>query len=353
VRAPDGGYPDVLAGSESFDLKLSTAYGLIDEVATKMGPEGPWDSPEAVELDKQTVATWLENNIEDPVVREIVAVDLSAYFGADPAEVSALFMAQFVAKCEGMRALQVSAQDSLWIGGSQQISQRIAEIDGVTALLDAPVSFIEWTEDGVTAHSAGGTVTGKALVLAVPLSASGTIRFEPALPLARRQLHARAPIGREVKIQLRYARPFWRDTGLSGEIFDTDLGCLAYDATRPGDEVATVVGFIGGYLYDSWAALSEDERKAAYVTLLTDAFGEEAAAPLEYIETDWPSVPFTMGAPVTYTPPGLLSSVGTGLTDPVGPIRFAGTESAPMWTGYMEGAVQAGEAAAADILEKW
>jgi monoamine oxidase len=57
-----------------------------------------------------------------------------------------------------------------------------------------------------------------------------------------------------------------------------------------------------------------------------------------------------MGAPVTVMPPGLLSKIGNALNAPVGPLRFAGTEAAPMWTGYMEGAVRAGEAAAHSIL---
>nr|WP_281373434.1 FAD-dependent oxidoreductase [Kineococcus aurantiacus] len=60
-----------------------------------------------------------------------------------------------------------------------------------------------------------------------------------------------------------------------------------------------------------------------------------------------------MGAPVTYLPPGVLSAVGEALSASVGPIHFAGTEAAAAWTGYMEGAVQAGEAAAAAVLETY
>jgi len=38
------------------------------------------------------------------------------------------------------------------------------------------------------------------------------------------------------------------------------------------------------------------------------------------------------------------------LREPVGRIHWAGTETAVEWTGYMEGAVQSGERAAAEIL---
>jgi monoamine oxidase len=34
----------------------------------------------------------------------------------------------------------------------------------------------------------------------------------------------------------------------------------------------------------------------------------------------------------------------------VGPIHWAGTETSPVWSGYMDGAVRSGERAAAEAL---
>ncbi len=350
VRAPDGGYPESIAGATTVEEELAKANGLFDELAGRVGADGPWNTPEDIALDTITVASWLEQNVADPVVRRIVTTDLNIIVGADTSEMSMLFWAQYVAKCEGMRALQVTANDALWLGGSQQISQRIAELPGVTVFTNAPVYAISYTEDSVIVESAQGRFSAPAAVIAVPPSAANTIQFSPALPLPRRQLQARAPMGRESKVQLRYDRPFWRDAGLSGEIFDLDLGYLSLDVTRPGDDWATIVAFIGGKDYDAWFALGAKARRQAVLDSLTAVLGPDAADPLGYHETDWPSVPYTMGAPVTVMPPGLLSSIGNALNAPVGPLRFAGTEAAPMWTGYMEGAVQAGEAAAHSIL---
>jgi monoamine oxidase len=39
-----------------------------------------------------------------------------------------------------------------------------------------------------------------------------------------------------------------------------------------------------------------------------------------------------------------------GLRDPIGRIHWAGTETATVWTGYMEGALQSGERASAEVL---
>ena len=38
------------------------------------------------------------------------------------------------------------------------------------------------------------------------------------------------------------------------------------------------------------------------------------------------------------------------MREPIGSIHFAGTETATWWSGYMEGAIQAGERAAREIL---
>lgn len=351
VRAPDGGYPDSVAGSTALDAELTRVNGLFDELAELVGAQGPWDSPEHVALDAMTVESWLEQNVADAVARRIVRTDLNIIVGADTTEMSMLFWAQYVAKCEGMRALQVTANDALWLGGSQQISQRIAELPGITVVTGAPVSSVSYTDDSVVVESSKGRFTAPAATIAVPPSAANAIQFSPELPPARRQLQARAPMGRESKVQVRYSRAFWRDAGLSGEVFDLDLGYLSLDVTRPGDEWATIVAFIGGKDYDAWYDLGAEARKQAVLDSFQAVLGPEAADVLGYHETDWPSVPYTMGAPVTVMPPGLLSKIGDALNAPVGPLRFAGTEAAPMWTGYMEGAVRAGEAAAQSILE--
>ncbi len=350
VYAPDSGYPESGGGTQNLDRHLTDAYGRFDELATAVGAEGPWDDAVAAELDRMTVATWLEQNVPDPIARRIVDTDLNIIVGAASDEMSMLFWVQYVAKCEGMRALQVTANDALWIGGSQQISERIADLPGISVLTGHPVISIEYESDRVTVRTRHGEFTASSAVIAMPPSGAHRIAFDPELPLQRRQLNARAPMGRQSKVQARYPSAFWRDAGLSGEFFDLDVGYLSLDVTRPGDEWATMVAFIGGKDYDAWYALGEEGRRKAVLDSFVAAFGPQAAEPLEFHEADWPGLAHTWGAPVTVMPPGLLSRIGTALSDPVGPLRFAGTEAAPRWTGYMEGAVRAGEAAARDIL---
>ena len=50
-------------------------------------------------------------------------------------------------------------------------------------------------------------------------------------------------------------------------------------------------------------------------------------------------------------PPGVWTQFGPALRDPVGRIHWAGTETATRWNGYMDGAVQSGERAAAEVIK--
>ena len=45
-------------------------------------------------------------------------------------------------------------------------------------------------------------------------------------------------------------------------------------------------------------------------------------------------------------PPGAWIENGPALRSPVGPIHWAGAETATVWNGYMDGAVRSGESAA-------
>ncbi|MGF1473735.1 MAG: FAD-dependent oxidoreductase, partial [Rubrobacteraceae bacterium] len=54
------------------------------------------------------------------------------------------------------------------------------------------------------------------------------------------------------------------------------------------------------------------------------------------------------GAPV----PGALLDYGPTLREPFGRIHWAGAETSPAWTGYMEGAIRSGERAAKEVLTR-
>lgn len=57
-----------------------------------------------------------------------------------------------------------------------------------------------------------------------------------------------------------------------------------------------------------------------------------------------------VSAPPMLAGPNVWTRYGHALREPVGPVHWAGTETATAWSGYMDGAVRSGDRAAAEVL---
>ena len=79
-------------------------------------------------------------------------------------------------------------------------------------------------------------------------------------------------------------------------------------------------------------------------------FGERAGRPRELLERSWADEEYSGGCYAGYFPPGVWTSFGQALREPIGRLHWAGTETATVWTSYMEGAVQSGQRAADEVL---
>jgi monoamine oxidase len=127
---------------------------------------------------------------------------------------------------------------------------------------------------------------------------------------------------------------------------------FTFDDTPEGSARGAIVGFISGADARTWAEQDQTERRAAVLNQLEDFFGPLAASPIEYIDKVWSADRWSGGCYVGLMPPGVMTTLGYALREPVGRIHWAGTETATEWNGYMEGAVQSGERTAAEILKR-
>ncbi len=125
---------------------------------------------------------------------------------------------------------------------------------------------------------------------------------------------------------------------------------MTFDNTPPSGSPGILLGFIEGQQARIWGARTRKARRAAIVSDFVRYFGSEAAHPRRYIEKSWAEERWSGGCYVGYMPPGVLLDYGEALRRPVGPIHWAGTETATLWTGYMDGAVQSGYRAADEVL---
>ncbi len=93
-------------------------------------------------------------------------------------------------------------------------------------------------------------------------------------------------------------------------------------------------------------------RRRTVVDSLVRYFGPRAGKPEGYLELDWQQERFSGGCYGTLFGPNVWTRYGHALRSPIGPLHWAGTETATVWTGYMDGAVRSGEQVAADVLAR-
>ena len=157
-------------------------------------------------------------------------------------------------------------------------------------------------------------------------------------------------MGSVIKYFVAYREPFWRRHGWSGEV-TTDRPPTSgfYDASPSDANVGLLVGFIEA---DDALALTgrpSEERRSLVVRRVAELLGPEGADAIDYVDADWPAETWTRGCYGAFMGPGTLTSIGPSLRAPFGRIHWAGTETSPVWSGYVEGAIRSGERAAAEV----
>jgi monoamine oxidase len=121
---------------------------------------------------------------------------------------------------------------------------------------------------------------------------------------------------------------------------------MAWDNSPPDGQI----GVIGSFVSSSYGlSLQTEARKAALIQEYARSFGDAASRPLAYFEHQWFNETYTKGC-VSPLGPNVLSRFGAALKPALGLIEWAGTETAEIWNGYLDGAVRAGHDAALRTL---
>ena len=342
--------------------EVAALIGRIDADAATLPLERPWTAPRAREWDAMTSETWKLQNIPDAETRKVFDLAVEGVWAAEPADVSHLFLLWYVAQAGNaanpgslarLTTTAGGAQDSRFVGGSQRISVLLARRLGRRVRLGAPVRRIEQDAHGVVVHADGHTVRARRVVVAVPPTLAGRIAYGRPLPAARDQLTQRMPQGSVIKCLAVYDEPFWRADGLSGQVqSDTGPIKITYDNSPPSGRPGVLLGFVEGDAARELTRRSARERARVVSAEFARYFGPRAGRPRKLILQDWSEAEWTRGCYEAFAPPGVLTEYGDALRAPVGRIHWAGTETATYWTGYMDGAVSAGERAAREVLAR-
>ena len=325
----------------------------LDRMARKVDVEAPWRTPGAERLDSQTFWSWMRRNVYTAGGRTLMELGIEAVWAAEPADVSLLHVLFYIASAGGYDLLldtSGGAQQDRIVGGSQLVAQRAAQDLGDRLVLGAPVRRIVHRGETVSVIADGTTAWCKRVVVAIPPPLAGRIAYDPALPGHRDQLTQRMPMGSVVKCMAIYDEPFWRKDGLSGQATsDTGPAKVIFDNSPPDGSPGVLLGFLEGRRAREYTRLSQDERRDAVVGTFARLFGPRAAKPERYLDKSWAEEEWTRGCYGCYLPTGGWTSYGDAIKAPIGCIHWAGTETASIWMGYIDGAIRSGERAAAEV----
>lgn len=222
---------------------------------------------------------------------------------------------------------------SMWVTG--------LALDGDTVIIEADAGAASFHARQVALALPPRLVAGLGMTPALPAPALRALRAVPTWMAG----HAKA-----LAI---YDRPFWREAGLSGGAFSRH-GPLAeiHDASLSGEtDEAALFGFFGWPAAER--AMQRGRLEAAVTSQLAALFGSTAARPRELVIRDWSEDAMTATdldqaalavhpdyAPMDLPPPW------------AGRVILTGSEVAPEFGGYLEGALAAAAAGFAVIGPK-
>ena len=185
-------------------------------------------------------------------------------------------------------------------------------------------------------------------MLALPASVLRRVPITPALTAHQHAAISTLKYGRATKTLLQYSKRFWRAKGRP-RAFGSPL---PYGAIWEGNEEQPGVRGIltlmaGGTASEETQAMVARDGIARFASGLS-WLGTSPAELEASRQVVWESDPFARGG-YAYFDPSFDPALREWLARPAGRLFFAGEHTSIRWQGYMNGAVESGRRAAAEI----
>jgi monoamine oxidase len=334
--------------------ELGAAVAELTALAASVPVDSPWEAPNAEELDNQTGASWVANNVTNPFAQYLVGFMMGGPVSVQAQDISLLHYLYIAAASGGPLTLVAPGQGDLTyriVGGTGRFVDGLARPLGDKIVLGSPVTMIEHGSKNVRVTTPSGRYVADHVILAMAPTMTQQILFDPVLPVARNQSVQRVGMGSAIKCFPIYSRPFWRDSGLSGAVFsNSSVFGAAFDNSPPSGSPGVLFALVENVHARRLSTLSPEARKKIVLDDLAVAFGEEARHPIRYVEHDWSAEPWIRGGAAAVFPPGVLTEYRYLFDTPIGRLHFAGTETGRQFWGNMEAAMGSGERAAEEVL---
>ena len=294
-------------------------------------------------LDKYDWWTYLEKigfTEDDLRLRDLMD---STDFGESIRHVSA-----FAAAAEYAESSPKNEMDYKMTGGNSRLAEEFAKRIGAENIkLGSFVTNVGQARGIVTVKTESGRYKADAVICTAPIQSLLKIKFDPPLPSAQTEAAEKLIYARICKNSVLYDERFWRDENFSMVSDATSHYYFHSTQSQPGKQ-GILTAYAIGEKADVLASQSDPRRMRIIANDLTDLDPKAPALARGIASYAWQRDQYTDGAYALYRP-GQWFGIRPILQRPHGKVLFAGEHLAD-WQGFMEGAIETGESAAASLL---
>lgn len=245
------------------------------------------------------------------------------------------------------------------VGGNQRIPEAMAKAVKTPILFNKIVAGIRADDGGVSvATRDGANYRAKAVITALPFSAQRLVRIDPAPPVLQQEAIDRLGYNSVHQIHFVPIKRYWDIDGMPPSMWtDTLAGrfaSLRYGTPIPGQstsqqEITTLLSYANGFAADRRDRLGPEGAIAAVLEDLARIRPSTKGALRAVKVHSWQADPFAGGAYACWQP-GQVARFARLMAKPAGRVFFAGEHTSALARG-MEGAMEAGERAALEVLQ--
>ncbi len=268
----------------------------------------------------------------------------STDFGESIRHVSA-----YAALAEYAESSPKNEMDYKMSGGNSRLVQEFTKRIGAENIRTGmKVTEVNQRAGVVTVKVGDESFRADACICTAPVAGLRKIKFNPPLPAAQRDAAQKLTYSRIIKTSALYENRFWKDENFS-MITDTTSHYYFHSTQgQPGTE-----GILTAYAIGEKAdvlASQDDTRRMNVITRDLHEFNDQAPRLAKGIASyAWQRDEYTEGAYAQYKP-GQWFGIRPILARPHQKVLFAGEHIAD-WQGFMEGAIETGEAAADSLIK--
>lgn len=337
-------------------LELALIQRRWDKEMNTLPMGQPWLASKAKQWDGETLESWVNKNVYTDGAKDFIRTVSNALFCCNASQLSYLFFLEYLRQGHGIEVLlgtKGCAQQDKFLGSAWQIPKRMADTLHESLKLNTPVLKIEQNEHMVKVFTREKVYSARNVIVAIPPVLASKIEYVPALPSKRLKMLQSMVMGAVIKVHVAYNKPFWRLQNFSGAAVGLDVPVsVVFDQSPQDESKGILVGLIEAEHAIALSAMDEKTRRQKVIDNFVHFFGEQAAQPIDYVEQDWLKEEWSEGGYVAHMPPGTMTTYGDCIREPFGRIHWAGTETATEWMGYLDGALQSGIRAAAELIHK-